>query len=90
MKEREIQASVVGFARGRGILARKLNFGEGWPDFMFLWNGRILFIEFKQRKVKPKPLQLHVGQLLRDIGFQVEVVNDMAKGMRLIEDWRSL
>ena len=50
MRERDIQAKVVGYARTHGVIARKLDFGEGWPDYLLLhtlgrscsWSSRAL------------------------------------------------
>lgn len=87
MRESAIQSNVVNLARGLGIKARKLGFGEGWPDYMFLWNGQILFIEFKKPGEKPTALQVHVQNELRDLGFQVEVVDDLGRGYQLMRNW---
>ena len=65
LREREIQSKVVGHARHNGIIARKLNFGEGWPDYMFLYQGKIMFVEFKGSYGKVEPMQEHVHGLLR-------------------------
>lgn len=75
------------YARAKGIKARKLSFGEGWPDYMFLYAGRTLFIEFKQLGEKPDPLQLYVHSELRALGFQVEVVDSPDTGRQLIKEW---
>lgn len=70
-----------------GIIFRKLNFGEGWPDRMLLYRGHVLFIEYKQKGVKPTKLQLWMHEKLRDQGFRVEVVDDSTVGRKLIKDW---
>ena len=90
MRESSIQSIVAKHARSHGVLARKLSFGEGFPDFVFLYAGRVLFIEFKKPGEKPTPLQEHVGQLLRNKGFQVEVVDDVDKGLNILRQWREL
>lgn len=85
MRERVIQAKVVGYARARGCLARKLDFGQGWPDYMILKEGKTLFIEFKGADGHLQPLQGHVHSLLREQGFRVELCNDSASGIMLID-----
>ena len=82
--ESQIQARVIEFARRRGVIARKLSFGEGWPDYMFLWKGRILFIEFKRPGERPKPLQVYVIELIRKQGFEVILVDNIIDGRRAI------
>ncbi len=86
MRERDLQAKVVGYARGAGLIARKLDFGEGWPDVMFLHKGRVLFMEFKQLTGRTTPLQQHMHRVLREHGFTVLVVRDVDHGYKLIND----
>lgn len=85
MKERVIQAKVVGYARSKGCLARKLDFGQGWPDVMFLHAGNMMFIEFKGTYGHLEPLQGHVHKLIREHGFKVYLCDDAADGCRLID-----
>jgi hypothetical protein len=80
MRERDIQAKVVGYARSHGVIARKLDFGEGWPDYMLLYEGRILFIEFKGAGGRVRPLQEHVHKILRKQGFTVLLIDDAMEG----------
>jgi hypothetical protein len=87
MRERDIQGKVVGYARRQGVIARKLDFGAGWPDYMFLHMGEVLFIEFKQPGEKPKPLQQFVHGLLRNHDFKVRVVDDVTTGMDWIDQF---
>ena len=82
--EAAIQSKVVRFARENRVIARKLSFGEGWPDYLFLYSGTVLFIEFKSPGAKPEPLQRHIIGLLRAAGFQVEVVDNVVNGKAII------
>src|SRR5688572_11363447 len=68
-RESKIQEAVVLYARARRVIARKLDFGEGWPDYLFLFNGRVLFIEFKRKGEEPQPLQVYTHSILRGAGF---------------------
>lgn len=88
MRESGIQGDVAKYARKQGVLARKLGFGEGWPDFMFLYKGRVMFIEFKKPGEKPEPLQLHMHGLLRLAKFDVHVVDDVDTGVSLIDKFK--
>lgn len=85
--ESSIESNVNTYAVKLGILARKLNFGEGWPDRMYLYRGNILFIEFKAPGEKPTKLQLYMHDVLRKQGFRVEVVDSVTEGKKLIKDW---
>ena len=47
---------------------------SGFPDRLFLIpGGRPFFIEFKRPGEEPRPLQHHIHQLLRQLGYDVEV-----------------
>lgn len=49
----------------------------GWPDRIF-WipGGRPLLIEFKAPGAAPRPKQLYIHELLRQLGYQIEVHDD--------------
>ena len=86
MLERDIQGKVVGYARSKGVLARKLNFGEGWPDYMLLFQGRIVFVEFKKPMTgKMRALQEFVAALLDKQGFEVGMCDDLNEGYWLVD-----
>lgn len=85
MRERDIQGKVVGYARSKGAMARKLDFGEGWPDYMFLYNGRVMFIEFKATGGRLAALQEHIIGLLEKHKFDVATVRDVQHGYELVD-----
>lgn len=85
MRESAIQAKVVAYARARGVICRKLDFGQGWPDYMLLYKGRIAFIEFKTLKGRLRPLQGHVIALLERNKFDVAVVNEVGHGLMIVD-----
>ena len=89
MLEKAIQAQVCAFAKRCGVLPRKLDFGQGWPDVMFLYQGRVMFIEFKQPGKGPTPLQGHIHKRLRDQGFTVLTCNAVDMGKSII-NWFTL
>jgi len=63
-----------------GGLALKLESQHftGLPDRMVLMpEGRIYFVETKSTGDKPRKRQLLVHQQLRDLGFSVDVIDDM-------------
>jgi hypothetical protein len=85
MRERDVQAHVVGYARSHRVIARKLDFGQGWPDFMLLYEGRTMFMEFKGAGGRLMPLQEHVHKILRKAGFTVLVVDDVMEGQMAVQ-----
>lgn len=87
MRERDVQAKVVGYARGRHVVARKLDFGEGWPDYMFLYDGRVLFMEFKGAGGRLRPLQEYMHAVLRKTGFTVMLVERAEVGQAIIDNF---
>jgi hypothetical protein len=74
--ETEIEQDVVDDAALLGIPSLKLNLrgNRGWPDRIFLIpGGRPLFIEFKRGDEEPDPLQAHRHDVLRKLGYDIEV-----------------
>lgn len=72
-----------------GGLALKLESQHftGLPDRMVLMpEGRIFFVETKSTGDKPRKRQLLVHQQLRDLGFSVDVIDDMKGLDKFLED----
>lgn len=80
MSEARLQSRCVKHARIEGCIAVKTdaNSKAGMPDIMFLYDGRVLFIEFKNPngKGRLRPMQVMVIDELIDLGFDVEVVDN--------------
>lgn len=85
MRERDIQAKVVGYARAHSVICRKLDFGEGWPDYLMLYKGRVLFMEFKGAGGRLQPLQGHVHAVLRKTGFDVLLIDSVVEGQAEVD-----
>ncbi len=85
VRERDLQARVVNYARAKGAIARKLDFGMGWPDFMFIYDSKLLFVEFKTEVGRVSPLQAYVHSQLGNQGFVVCTVRDPFVGLHLID-----
>lgn len=85
--EKTIEESVVAHAKKRGCLIRKMNGlgARGWPDRMFLFAGRTLFIEFKKPGGAATPQQAAFHQQMMEKGFPVFVIDDIAAGKSLID-----
>ncbi len=57
-----------------GLMFLKLGQSRGWPDMMVVWEGEgVLFVEFKRPGEKPRRIQQHVHSVLRSLGFEVQV-----------------
>jgi hypothetical protein len=86
--EKSIQKAVVEYARSRGCLAKKLETGRfgssGWPDYLFLYRGSVLFVEFKREGGKVTALQEQIHEQLTEAGFPVAVVDAVYAGRDLI------
>jgi hypothetical protein len=80
--ERNIEGPVVAYAIKGGCLVLKLNTmgRRSWPDRMFLFDGKVLFIEFKKPGGKPTPDQAVVHKKLKAAGFDCFVIDNVALG----------
>jgi hypothetical protein len=59
----------------------------GWPDHLYLFHGRVLFIEFKQAGEKPRKIQEFIHERIRQHGFTVAVVDNVSDGRGVIDDF---
>ena len=59
----------------------------GLPDRVFLFAGRVAFVEFKRPGGKVTPLQLQKHAELTEHGFTVLVVDDVAQGKMVIDQF---
>lgn len=85
--ESAIEANNGAYAKFLGIIFRKLNFGEGWPDRILLYRGQVLFIEYKRLGEKATALQEYMHDILRKQGFEVRVIDSKEGGRALIKEW---
>ena len=59
---------------------------NGLPDRMCLLpGGRIVFVELKSTGQKPRKIQLYMHEVLRGLGFRVEVIDTLAGAENFIE-----
>lgn len=86
--EASIERAVCRKAFKLGVINKKMN-GPGarsWPDRLFLWRGKgVLFIEFKKPGEVATPLQASNHYMLRDLGFQVEVHDNVDQALAAIQ-----
>lgn len=86
--EKDIENYLGKRVRALGGMAIKLfpMGNDGLPDRMVLLPlGRLVFIELKDTGKRPRPLQLRVHGRLRELGFDVEVIDSKEGVDRFIE-----
>ena len=79
MREKVIEQKLVSEVKRRGGICPKwVSPGfDGMPDRLALLpDGKAGFVEVKDKGKKPRPLQEARHRLLRDLGFQVFVLDD--------------
>lgn len=86
MLERDIQQSVVSYARRQECVAHKFSSEarRNVPDYLFLFAGRLLFIEFKATGKEARAGQLREHAKLRSAGFIVYIVDCKKYGKQII------
>lgn len=87
MRESLIESEVCQWAKLNDILAIKFTpMGEtGWPDRIFLYMGRVAFIEFKAPGKKPRPMQDHRIKKLRIHEFTVGVYDNVTDAIAFLD-----
>lgn len=91
--ESKIEREVCEYARVHGIPHRKFKTPaqRGAPDRVFLLGSeKVAFIEFKRRGERPTPNQEREHLKLRNLGYLVEVVDNIEQGKKVIDLWVSL
>ena len=89
MREKTIEQKLVQSVRAAGGLALKfVSPGmAGVPDRLLLFpGGHIAFVELKAPGQKPRPLQLHRHDQLRNLGFKVFVLDSTEKIGEIIDE----
>lgn len=87
MREQQIEAVLKARVEALGGLCWKLVCPgtTGVPDRICLVGGRVVFVEVKAAGEKPRPIQTRRIQQLRDLGFQVLVL-DSLDGVEAVTD----
>lgn len=70
-----------------GIQNIKLTQSRGIPDRLFMLNGQVLFVEFKQYDEDARKYQLYRHHQLKDNGFRVEIIDNFNDFQELITNW---
>lgn len=76
--ESVIQGRIIKRLEKDGWMVIKLGITNlpGIPDLLALKDGVVRFIEVKRLGEKPRPLQLYRHEQLRNMGFDVEVMDN--------------
>lgn len=84
--ESEIERPAHQYAWSRGWFAEKIMRAgrRGFPDHIFIRNGRVVFIEFKRPGETPTPQQLKRHYEMRMRGAEVYVVDNLDEVKRIL------
>ena len=87
MKESNIEGKVVRYANSRGVLSLKLNVvgNRGWPDRLFIFNNRVMFIEFKTPTGRLSEMQKHIHRLLEKQNIIVAVCSSVEVARSMLD-----
>lgn len=86
MIESEIENAVCERAKANGWLVRKFRYvgRHAAADRLFIRNGRVVFIEFKQTNKSPRESQVREHKRLKDHGAEVYVIDNIEDGLALL------
>jgi hypothetical protein len=84
--ESYVEHKVSAWCVEHGILTLKFtpDGQRGWPDRIFIRDGRVAFIEFKADGEEPRPLQMHRMQMLRDANIPVIWTNHFEEAIKFL------
>lgn len=80
MREKYIEQKLVTATKKNGGIALKFTSPgfDGMPDrLVLLPYGKLAFVEVKAPNKKPRPLQISRHEMLRRLGFEVYVLDDI-------------
>ena len=82
MLEKQIEAKVCDYAKKFGVGVYKFTSPAraAVPDRMFMYKGRVFFIEFKREGQKPTPAQEREHNRMRQHQINVFVVDNVEQG----------
>lgn len=88
MLEKLIQKKVIDYAKKKNVFALKIDTTThaGMPDYMLIYKGLVIFIEFKSSFGTLSVLQLAVHELLREEYLcDIIVIDDVHEGYEVID-----
>ena len=79
MLEKYIEQNLVKHIKAKGGLCLKLNSSSmaGLPDRLVILKNKIIFIELKAPKQKPRKLQIVIIDKLKSLGCDVRVIDNL-------------
>jgi len=86
VREATIEKKVTDFAKSKGWISFKWvsPSQKGVPDRIYFRRGEIMLVEFKAPGKHPTKLQNHIHKKLKDVGFEVHVIDDIDRGKELL------
>lgn len=89
MRESAVEAALVRHARAQGIWTRKFSSPAhaGVPDRIFMYNGKVLFMEVKRPGEKPTKLQLYELEQIKAAGGLGVWVDNVAEGKSWLDNY---
>lgn len=77
LRESDLQAKCIAYAKKelKGVVIARSS-TEGFPDRMFIYQGYVVFVEFKAKGKKARPLQIDMHDRLSNNGFETFVIDD--------------
>jgi hypothetical protein len=91
--EKLVEHTLVEATKEAGGMCLKLltDYVTGLPDRMVLLpGGRMFFVELKTTGKKPRKIQLYMHEALRNLGFEVYVIDKIEEARKLIETKKKL
>jgi hypothetical protein len=87
MLEKQIEKKVCDYAKSKGVMVYKFTSPAHFavPDRMFIFNGKVWFIEFKAPGKKPTAPQTREINRLLTAGISVYVIDDVIVGKGVID-----
>lgn len=87
MLEKQIEAKVCDYAKELGLGVYKFTSPAraAVPDRMFIYKGRVFFIEFKREGQKPTPAQDREHNRMRQHQINVFVVDNVEDGKAMVD-----
>jgi hypothetical protein len=89
MREKEVEQQLVKAVKAQAGLCLKFVSPSmaGVPDrLVFLPNGRMGFVEVKQKGKKPRPLQLMRMKQLSSLGYKTFVLDDVSQIQEILKE----
>lgn len=85
--EKSLEAKITSYAKKQGALAYKFTSPahRGVPDRLFIYRGKVLFLEIKAKGKKPTELQKHELEKLVEAGVAATWVDNLEDAKQEID-----